>query len=547
MVNLNCEQQNAVEKILSGENIFLTGGAGTGKSTVLQEVIKLLSKAGKNIIVCAPTAAAACRIGGATMHRIFGFPIGPCITATGKLCVRAPKVIGAVDTILIDEISMVRMDMMDAIISSVQKVESKTGRHIQLVVCGDFCQLPPVLTSDEEKILTEYYKRPIGLGYAFLSDKWSDTFIKVVCLTETVRQVDGEFVKALNQIRLGEVKGIDYINTHAQNGIKENMLELYPYNKNVAKANLYRLEELASKIVKIPTEGDKGTMEGTPEQIQVADGARIIITANCNGKYAEEIGIKSNRWQFKKREALYHNGSTGIIVEICLDADYKQDYIVIRLDTGKLIMLYRHPYNIYNYEINNKNKIIRKIIGVCWQFPLMLGYSATIHRSQGQTYDETNLDPACYVPGQLYVALSRVKTINGLHLVREIDKKFLIMDLQVKEFYDHLSQPDYTFSWECEKQDEYREKQYLNSEKMEKSKRLNSKNTAEGKRRQEKVTTQKGRPIRYPNGSKAVRIPTELIEDLDCVLQVVCPKAGMNTEALNELQEILKTYVEKYK
>ena len=82
---------------------------------------------------------------------------------------------------------------------------------------------------------------------------------------------------------------------------------------------------------------------------------------------------------------------------------------------------------------------------------------------------------------------------------------------------------------------------------MEKSKRLNSKNTAEGKRRQEKVTTQKGRPIRYPNGSKAVRIPTELIEDLDCVLQVVCPKAGMNTEALNELQEILKTYVEKYK
>lgn len=546
MCKLNQEQIKAVAEILKGEDVFVTGGAGTGKSTVLQEAIKLLSKDGKNIIVCAPTAAAACRIGGATMHRIFGFPIGSCITATGKLCVRAPKVIQLADVVFIDEISMVRIDLMDALISSVQKAESKMGRHIQLVVCGDFCQLPPVLTSDEEKILTEYYKRPIGLGYAFLSDKWSDTFIKVVCLTETVRQDDGEFVKALNQIRLGEGKGIDYINTHAQYGIKENMLELYPYNKNVAKANLYRLEELASKIVKIPTEGDKDTLEGTPEQIQVADGARIIITANCNGKYAEDIGIKSNRRQFKKREELYHNGSTGIIVEICLDTDYKQDYIVIQLDTGKLIMLYRHPYNIYNYEINNKNKIIRKIIGVCWQFPLALGYSATIHRSQGQTYNEVNLDPACHVPGQLYVALSRVKTINGLHLVREIDKRFLIIDPQVKEFYNHLSQPDYTFSWECEKQDEYREKQYLNSEKMEKSKRLNSKNTAEGKQ-QEKATTQKGRPIRYPNGSKAVRIPTELIEDLDCVLQVVCPKTGMNTEALNELQEILKIYVEKYK
>lgn len=548
MVNLNCEQQNAVEEILSGENIFLTGGAGTGKSTVLQEAVKQLQSVGKNVIVCAPTAAAACHIGGATVHRVFGFPVGSLFTEKRKICIRAPKVVQLADVIVIDEISMVRMDMMDAIILSIKKAEKRMKKRIQIIACGDFCQLPPVLTATEEKSLVEYYKRQIGLGYAFLSNEWKNVFTKVIYLTETVRQSGEDFIRALNQIRLGDINGIDYVNTYAQHGVQENVLELYSYNKNVSKANLHRLEKLTSKIVEIPTVGNVDKIDGMPAQLKIAVGARIIITANdCNGKYAEDVEIKSGMQCYRKRKTLYHNGSVGTVVDIYLSTDYSQDYVVIRLDDGKVIMLYRHPYNIFDYEADKKNKITRKIIGVCWQFPLMLGYSATIHRSQGQTLAAINLDPTSYAPGQLYVALSRVISIKGLYLIRKIEKKFLIIDPQVKEFYDHLSQPEYTFSWEYGKLDEYREKQYLNSEKTEKTKQLNSKNTAEGKRRQEKVTTQKGRPIRYPNGSKAVRIPTELIEDLDCVLQVVCPKAGMNTEALNELQEILKTYVEKYK
>lgn len=548
MADFNQEQMNAVAEILSGENIFLTGGAGTGKSTVLQEAVKQLQSVGKNVIVCAPTAAAACHIGGATVHRVFGFPVGSLFTEKRKICIRAPKVVQLADVIVIDEISMVRMDMMDAIILSIKKAEQRMKKRIQIIACGDFCQLPPVLTATEEKNLVEYYKRPIGLGYAFLSNEWKNAFTKVICLTETVRQSGEEFIRALNQIRQGDVNGIDYINTYAQHGVQENVLELYSYNKNVSKANLHRLEKLTSKIVEIPTVGNVDKIDGMPAQLKIAVGARIIITANdCNGKYAEDVEIKSGMQCYRKRKTLYHNGSVGTVVDIYLSTDYSQDYVVIRLDDGKVIMLYRHPYNIFDYEADKKNKITRKIIGVCWQFPLMLGYSATIHRSQGQTLAAINLDPTSYAPGQLYVALSRVLSIKGLYLIRKIEKKFLIIDPQVKEFYDHLSQPDYTFSWEHWKQVEYREKQCLKSGQMEKPKQLNSKRTTEGKRMQEKGITQKGRPLRYPNGSKAVRIPTEMIEDLECVLQVVCPKTGMNTEALNELQEILKIYIEKYK
>ena len=121
--------------------------------------------------------------------------------------------------------------------------------HIQLVVCGDFCQLPPVLTLSETKILTEYYKRPIGMGYAFLADEWKRTFKKTIYLTKTVRQSDEEYIQALNQIRLGDVSGIDYVNTHAKYGLKDGVLELYPFNRDVAKANLFQLEKLSEQKV----------------------------------------------------------------------------------------------------------------------------------------------------------------------------------------------------------------------------------------------------------------------------------------------------------
>ena len=538
MVDLNFEQLHAIAEILRGENVFLTGGAGTGKSTVLRKVVEQLQSGGKNVIVCAPTAAAACQIGGATIHRVFGFPIGPCITATGKLCVRAPKVIGAVDTILIDEISMVRIDLMDALISSVQKAESKMGRRIQLVVCGDFCQLPPVLTMSETKILTEYYKRPIGMGYAFLADEWKRTFKKTIYLTKTVRQSDEEYIQALNQIRLGDVRGIDYVNTHAKYGFKDGVLELYPFNQDVAKANLFQLEKLSEQKVNFHVIGNTDNLEYMTDDIQIAINARVIITANdYYRKYAEEVDGKMQSWNRKKQGALYHNGSTGTIVDIYSNTDNSKEYIIIRLDTGRIIMLYRHPYNVYDYETNSRNQVVRKIIGVCWQFPISLGYSTTVHKSQGQTFNAVNLDPTSYSPGQLYVALSRVKSIEGLHLLKIIEEKALIIDPQVKEFYMHILDSDYIFSWECNKENDDKP---LEISKYNAFKKKDSKG-------QGKIISQKGRPARYPNGSKTVRIPTELVEDVDDILQIVCPKVGMDTDALHELQTQLRQYIKNYK
>ena len=147
-------QQKAFDVIMGGSDAFITGGAGTGKSEVISAAVKELESKGKNVIVCAPTGTAAAHIGGVTIHKAFGFPKGPCIKEkTLRLSIRAPKLIRMADVIFIDEISMCRMDMMDAVSASVGKAEGVSGHAIQLVVSGDFCQLPPVTIEGSGGIL----------------------------------------------------------------------------------------------------------------------------------------------------------------------------------------------------------------------------------------------------------------------------------------------------------------------------------------------------------------------------------------------------------
>ena len=180
---LKSEQKKAYEIIMSGKDAFITGGAGTGKSYLLNKIISDLKHIGKQVIVCAPTGMAALNINGATIHRTFGYGKEPCITGKFKLVIRAPKVIRSADVIIIDEISMCRMDMMDSIIASVDKAMEKSGHHIQLVVAGDFCQLPPILPEkSSDRVFAGEILWSTGRPCICFSGDWMERQISANCV-----------------------------------------------------------------------------------------------------------------------------------------------------------------------------------------------------------------------------------------------------------------------------------------------------------------------------------------------------------------------------
>ena len=204
-------QRRALLHIKRGKNVFLSGGAGTGKSMVIQLAIDELQSLGKSVLVCAPTGIAALNIGGITIHRAFGFPAGICITDGGEknnrpmsIMTRTTDLVRGADTIIIDEISMVRMDLFDAVIASLTKIERKSNKKIQLVVVGDFYQLPPVLKNriGEKLRLQEYYKKPIRSGYAFEGLYWDKYKFYPIILDEIIRQKDVAFSKTLDLARV---------------------------------------------------------------------------------------------------------------------------------------------------------------------------------------------------------------------------------------------------------------------------------------------------------------------------------------------------------
>lgn len=192
------DQSKAFDLALGGENLFITGGAGTGKTFLLQKVIQTLARLGKQVVICAPTGTAAIKVGGVTINRVFSLLAGPCINEKSmSLTVHCPATIKKADVVIIDEVSMCRMDMMDSIQKSIEKAEKQTKRHIQVIVVGDFFQLPPVINEDrgERTLLEKYYKRPIGRGYAFTGDGWNKFGFTSVVLTQIVRQKDREFAE----------------------------------------------------------------------------------------------------------------------------------------------------------------------------------------------------------------------------------------------------------------------------------------------------------------------------------------------------------------
>lgn len=407
----------------SKRNLFLTGPAGVGKSYRINEYIE--SHKDLVILMCAPTGIAAINIGGDTMHRLFHIPVPAYQSPSfakgkkGAITESMLKVIAQADVIFLDEVSMARNDTFSFMIKVIRKAEKLKGSKIRLIVSGDFSQLPPVVKKTETSLMKKF-----GFdtsGYAFTTQEWKSCNFKVVELTEIKRQEDQEFITELNKIRVGDCKNLEYWTQFVNpDPDYSDSVVICGTNAEAERINREYLDGLDGdlKVLQSRKEG-YGAAGYIDDIILVKEGCRIIFTTN-DTVHKE-----------------YHNGTFGVIKYVGTDA-------VIVTVNGKDISVKQHEFPIYSYTCKN-NVLTKKEIAVIHQYPFKLGKAITIHKSQGQTFDNVIISPEIFAAGQLYVALSRVRGPKGLVLLRELEPSFLIIDDTVKKFYKN------GYTWEVKK------------------------------------------------------------------------------------------------
>ncbi len=415
-------------------NVFITGRAGTGKSTLLQY---FRDSTKKNIAVLAPTGVAAVNVKGQTIHSFFNFRVDVTPDTVGKIKPRDKDIYKKLDAIVIDEISMVRADLLDCVDIFLRRHGRKKTRPfggIQMIFIGDLYQLPPVVTSREKALFTDHYKSPYFFSAKVFDD---DLFSKMsiqnanfemefIELEKVYRQRDKQFLDILNSIRNNTVTDDDIreINRRYDPGFAENPGDFYIYltttNALAEKINMNKLSELKAK-----EHNYQGIIDGEFE-------ARNLPTAlNLTLKQGSQVMLLNNdslgRWI---------NGSIGRIAEV-EETEDDADVLWVELPGGEVVDVIPYKWEMFEFSYDKKtSRIISSSVGSFTQYPLRLAWAVTIHKCQGMTFDKAIIDigSGTFSHGQLYVALSRCTTINGLVLKRAIHKKNVLLDRRVVGF-----------------------------------------------------------------------------------------------------------------
>ena len=453
---MTAEQNKALELMLSGKNVFLTGEAGTGKSALLKKLCEKTND--KNTVFLAPTGIAACNIKGRTINSFCKLGLGLQTEDTIEAITnpRLQALLEAVDTIVIDEISMVRSDILWAVDNRLRAAASgrKQNRPFggkQIIACGDFYQLPPVVTTDVEK---DYLKETFGGNFAFQTEIWEKAKFKVAMLKEQHRQNrDSVFYQILKNIRHGRLCEKNILLPGKETPVDViDALNMCCYSKgNASKAPqaiaLCTTRKQADVIngrqsSKLNTDAElftakiQGTFPETeyPTEVNLClqKGARVMTLANKllpDGSYE------------------YVNGDMGYIEEISHTKD-GLGYVSVRFDDGRSALIGAYEWPSYKYKLvydrmSGKMQIKQIIAGTFLQIPLRLAWAVTVHKSQGQTFDRAKLflGNGCFASGQLYTALSRCRSLEGLVLDRKIVKEDIIIDPDVVNFYESLESP----------------------------------------------------------------------------------------------------------
>lgn len=413
-ITLSPEQQRLFdhfEKTLS--HMFITGKAGTGKSVLLQ-YIKLHSQ--KDIIVVAPTGVAALNVGGQTIHSLFLFPPTFIDTRSLKLAPKTAKILKNIDTLVIDEVSMVRADLMDGIDFLLRQARGNDQAFggVQLLMFGDLYQLPPVVNDSQ---LIQYFQELNGGFYFFNSLAWNGADLEIYELNQNFRQTDEDFKTILNSLRGGEISEeiLQSLNERSQFPAPiEGVITLATTNATVFEINHTRLNSLPDNPfayqASVTGEMDASTFptEGT---LVLKKGAQIMMLKNDSKK----------RWV---------NGSIGTIEDI------NAQEIKVNID-GNIHIVSPETWNKIRYSFNSeKRQIEEEVVSSFTQFPLRLAWAITVHKSQGQTYNSVVIDMGrgAFAHGQTYVALSRCRSLDTLYLKRPLTFNDVIVDPAIISF-----------------------------------------------------------------------------------------------------------------
>lgn len=422
-VTLDSSAQKAFDYVNSGQSVFITGKAGTGKTFLLKQIVQAY-KGKKVVAVLAPTGVAAENAGGYTMHSFLRLPLTVYIPGYKKndlynVDYSSEDVLRSLDMIIIDEISMVRCDILDAaddILRHYRKSDFPFG-GVQLVMFGDLFQLMPVAQAEEWDTLKEHYDSP----YFFSSKVLESLPYKVVELTHNYRQeTDQPFINLLNHIREAKIKkkDISFLNTRyvPNNDEPDEVVRLMTHNFQTKQYNNDKMLQLETRENTYKASA-KDWFEKRPVDynLQLKVGARVMFVRNdSNGRFV--------------------NGTMGWVKEL------GYDYIVVRKDNGVSIRVTPYKWIRYEYEVDKTTKAIRSYeAGYFIQLPVKLAWAVTIHKSQGLTFDRVVINAEkAFTYGQIYVALSRCRTFDGITLLSEIHSQSIVVDDYVKAYMDAI-------------------------------------------------------------------------------------------------------------
>lgn len=420
MIELDNEQKKIYEFIVGkGKNVFIQGQAGTGKSTLINYI---KNNSEKSVVLVCPTALAATTIGGSTIHSLFRlepkdyFDLSETLTKRNR---SNDNVLKHVEMLIIDEISMVRPDMLDVIDGIFKKIKrsKKPFGGVQTVLVGDLYQLPPIIKSDVKKIFVESYG--VGLAYFFDSKSYKEGCFEKFELTVVHRQDDIELLTNLRNLRnsVDLPKTLNYFNNIKKTQSFEDAVILTPYKAKAEQINEEKLQALKGKkwTYTATMTGSFKKMKETPapEELVLKEGALIMFNKND----------KNKQWV---------NGNTGIITEC-----YPNSIVVRLTNTGKDVFVFKDVWELikYNYDEETK-KISEEKIGSFTQLPVQLGYSVTIHKAQSKTLDKVilDIDRGIFAHGQLYVALSRTRKLEDMLIQTKLTERDVILDKRIEQF-----------------------------------------------------------------------------------------------------------------
>ncbi len=416
---LNESQMAAFDAIeRTGSNLLILGPAGTGKSTF----VNFLKSASKKRIVCAcPTAVSALNVGGQTIHSLFQIqPRDFIFPEFLKLKAKPRNILTATDVLIIDEISMVAPDLLDAIdvLARYARRNNEPFGGIQVVAIGDLFQLPPVITGDA----VQYYESEYGHSNAYFFD--SNVYKRANFLKYNFdlvyRQNDLPLLENLIRLRSNDKTALDFFNKcRIDDEVRrKNAVLITPFRAVAERINATRLEQIPETPVVY-----NGVLSGNfsdrdvpaPLELTLKVGALVVFVKN------------GDKW---------HNGSMGVVRNLSA----REIVVQLLSDSRELVTVKPDKWQKIEYSRDENDRLVENEVGSYKQFPLNLGYAMTIHKAQGKTLDAVVVDVSrgCFAHGQTYVALSRTRSASDMHIAAPLNARDVIFDKRVLEFVNDL-------------------------------------------------------------------------------------------------------------